>query len=165
MKENKKQLNDLTRTFYDESEAAQMSREIEDADALLASFDSPCLRAGLADQIQADMRRRSAAIHRKTVLLRSLLSGAAACLLIGAGLFWMLRQQAAPVLTAGADLNVQEIFSDETAASIASDLDEISEQIYAADVAGWDRLWDTELRTIQEIEEMELLTDNDFWKG
>ena len=171
MKETRKQLNKLIRDFYDESESAQIARDIEEADSLLASCDIPTPRAEVIEHIKQRMIRRSAAMHRKTIVLRSMLTAVAACLLIGAGLLWILGYQISPQPpgnTAGLALKsevLQEFFSDDTTAEIASYLDEISDELYTVDTSGWGSPWQQELDAVEEIEEMDLLTNTDFWKG
>ena len=49
--------------------------------------------------------------------------------------------------------------------SLVADLDEISDQLYVVDTSGWDSPWEEEVEAVEEIEEMDLLTNNDFWKG
>lgn len=162
MKETKKQLNDLIRTFYGESEARQITGDIEEADALISAFESPMPRAGLAEQIKEKLIRQAARRHRKTLALRSMLSAAAACLLVGAGLimYHIL------ISSARADLDprvVQAFFSEQPVEKITSNLDEISEQIHTTQSSGSDSLWEVEV--VEEIEEMDRLTNSDFWKG
>jgi hypothetical protein len=162
MKETKKQLNDLLRSFYSEAEARQIAGDIEEADTLLASFESPMPRAGLADQIKEKLIRQAARSRRKTLTLRSVLSAAAACLLIGAGL--ILFQIVVPPVQAQLEPGmVQAFFSEQPVETITSNLDEISDEMYAVQSSGDESSW--EVRTVEEIEEMDLLTSSDFWKG
>ena len=163
MKETKKQLNDLIRAFYSESEVRQIAGDIEEADNLLASFESPMPRAELADQIKEKLIRQAAARrHHKTMTLRSMLSAAAACLLIGVGL--ILFQIVVPPVQAQLEPGVvQAFFSEQPVETITSNLDEISEEIYTVQSSGDDGSWQTQ--TVQEIEEMDCLTSSDFWKG
>lgn len=165
MKETREQLNQLIHNLYDRAEAEIICREIEEADATLSSFQTPRPRPEFIEEMKRSMLRRSAAIRRKTVYIRTLLIGAAACLLIAAGLFWGLQTRTPTGRTADAIVDVQEFFSDETTTAIASDLDEISSQIYAVEVSGQDGLWEEESAAVQEIEEMELLLNTNFWKG
>jgi hypothetical protein len=162
MKETKKQLNDLLGSFYSQPEARQIAGDIEEADNLLASFESPMPRAGLADQIKEKVIRQAALHRRKTRMLRSVLSAAAACLLVGAGLilFQRIAPPDHPQLGPGV---VEAFFSEQTVENITSNLDDISEQIYAIQTSGWTGSWETE--AVQEIEEMDRLTSSDFWKG
>lgn len=164
MKETRKQLNNLIRDFYDESEAVKMAREIEDADTLMASVKTFGPRAEVIEQIKQRMLRQSAAMHRKTLLFRPILAAAAACLLIGAGL--ILYQVLVPPVQAELEPGVvQAFFSDQPVEKITTNLDEISDQIYVIHASGWDSTWEEEVKAVEEIEEMDLLTDTDFWKG
>lgn len=171
MKETRKQLNKLIRDFYDESEAMQIARDIEEADRLLTACDAPRPRTEVIEQIKQRMIRRSAATHRKIILLRSMFTAAAACLIIGTGVLWMMGihpSPAPPGNTAGFAVQnevLQDFFSDDTSARIATDVDEISDALYTVDTSIWDSPWEEELNTVEEIEEMDLLTNNDFWKG
>lgn len=162
MKETKKQLNDLIRAFYKESEARQIAGDIEEADALISTFESPMPRGELARQIKDKIIRQTARRHRKTLTLRSMLSAAAACLLIGVGLIMhqTLISPDGEVLGPGV---VQAFFSEQPVEKITSNLDEISEQIHTVQSSGWDSSWETEVN--EEIEEMDRLTNSDFWKG
>ena len=167
MKETQKQLNNLLREFYDESAARQISRDIEEADRLLA--DAAPVQPGeeLVEHIKQTIGRKSVSIPvRKTFPLRSVLAAAAACLLIGAGwLLYQAVQRPSQAPDKNLAINVNEFFSDETGAKIASDLDEISDQMYVVSSSGWDSPVEGEYETVEEIEEMDLLTNNDFWKG
>lgn len=167
MKETKKQLHDLIRTFYGESEVRQIVGEIEQADRMIAAFDSPQPRTELTEQIKQQMMRQTAMRHRRTTALRSVLSAAAACLLIGAGLVLLLNRDFSPLppsqpVTIGPGV-IEEFFSDEAITEMASNLDEISDQIYAVHTSEWDSDWEVE--AIAEIEEMDRLANSDFWKG
>jgi len=164
MKETQKQLNDLIRNFYDESAARQAAREIEQADRLLAAADSPRPREEVLKRIKQKMVQRSTQLRRKRTPLRLALTAVAACLLIGVGLIFY-RVITPPVKAVSPEV-VQAFFSDQSVENITSNLDEISDQIYVVSASNWDSNWEEELEAVEEIEEMDLLTDdNDFWKG
>ena len=99
--------------------------------------------------------------------MRFILSAAAACLLIGVGLFWYHAVQPSPPPLKMVNLSpdvVQDFFTDQPVEKIASDLDEVSEQMYAIDTEE-ESIFEEDLAAIEEMEEMDLLTNNDFWKG
>ena len=168
MKETQEQLNKLIRNFFDESAARQVSRDIEEADRMMNAFGDPQLRDTLPEQIKKRMIQRAASLPRRRISLRLVLSAAAACLLIGVGLFWIQaiqnsRNLSVTITDLGPDV-MQDFFTDQPVEEITLDLDEVSMRLYAVD-AGEDSLFEEELETIEEIEEMDLLTDNNFWKG
>ena len=162
MKETRKQLNDLLGMFYSELQARQILSDIEETDRMLASFKGPVPRIERIEQIKEKVVRQAMRRRRKTQMLRSLISAAAACVLIGVGL--ILFQHIVPPAEARLEsAMIQAFFSEQPVEMMVSNLDEISEQIYTVQPAGWTGSWEAE--AVEEIEEMDQVAAGDFWKG
>ncbi len=166
MKENRHQLETLLRCFCEEAQAAQFAEEIEACEKLLAD-DSPLPRPEVLTAIKQTLRQRTAALARKRHLYRQMLTAAAACLAAGVGLLWSLHHQspeAVPVQPVALQSSmVQEFFTDEAVSEISSKLDDITEQLHADSSSNRADSWEAEINN--EIEEMVLIAQADFWKG
>lgn len=165
MKENRKQLEELLRRFYDEEQAVQAASEIESAEAYLAA-ESPLPGPDVLAEIKRSLLKRSAVLSGKRRFYRRAWIAAAACLALAVGLLWNLQQRTGGPLSprvALPDAIVQEFFSDDAVSEISSKLDDISEQIYDGSDSEKNDPWTTEVDS--EIEDMVLVAQADFWKG
>lgn len=166
MKENRHQLETLLRCFYEEAQAAHFAEEIEAGEKLLAN-DSPLPRPEVLANIKQALRQRTAALARRRHFYRQVLTAAAACLAAGVGLLWSLHRQSpdaisVPTVTLQSSL-VQDFFTDDSVSEISSKLDDITEQLHTDSSSNKVDSWEAEINN--EIEEMVVIAQADFWKG
>jgi hypothetical protein len=165
MRENREQLEELLRRFYDEDQASQTASEIEAAEAYLDA-ESPLPRPEVLNRIQQSLRQRAAILSRKKRFYRRLLTAAAACLILAAGLLMQTLRQShvlPPVAFGPQNKLIQDFFTDDAVAEISSKLDDITEQVYDDSASDKNNSWETEVDS--EINEMTLIAQADFWKG
>jgi len=160
MKESREQLENLLRCFYDEEQVVQAASDIEAAESLLAA-DSPLPRPEVLFHIKQSLRQKAAALSRKRQLYRHILTAAAACLAAAIGLWNIHLRIESPVGLQ--KIMVRDFFADDAVQAISSSLDDISEQIYTGSSSGKEDSWANEVGN--EIEEMVLIAQADFWKG
>lgn len=166
MKESREQLEKLLGRFYDEEQAVRAVSEIEAGDAFLAAGASLLPRPEVIARIKTSLEQRLAVRAKRKIVSRRILTAAAACLVAAISLLWVvghhwILSSESPVALGTSDL--QEFFSDDAVSEISSTLDDISEQLYAGETAGKENSWETEVGN--EIEEMTLIVQADFWKG
>lgn len=166
MKESREQLEKLLGRFYDEEQAARVASEIEVGDALVAGGMSPRPRPEAIAHIKASLEQELAVRAKRKIVSRRILTAAAACLLAAISLLWTVGYywtfSSKSPIALGTTV-IQEFFSDDAVTEISSTLDDISEQLYDEEIAGKNDSWETEVGN--EIEEMTLIAQADFWKG
>ena len=147
--------------MVDPSQARTMADEIEQAESMLAAAETPRPRPELLEDIKYLMIRRQRSIQQRKFIRRMVLTAAAACLLIAASLFLNKSfvspaQQGSSIASAGAraDTAVEEV---------SAELEEITDQLYSVRSSIWDS--PEEEFGLDEIEDMQLLQEKDFWKG
>ena len=165
MKENREQLEKLLGRFYDKEQAARAASEIEGGDALVGGM-SPRPRPEIIAHIKASLEQDLAVRAKRKIVSRRILTAAAACLLAAISVLWVVGHHRilpseSPV--AIGTTVIQEFFSDDAVSEISSILDDISKQIYDEEIAGKNDSWETDAGN--EIEEMTLIAQADFWKG
>ncbi|HRU14122.1 MAG TPA: hypothetical protein P5017_00180 [Anaerohalosphaeraceae bacterium] len=166
MKESREQLEKLLGRFYDKEQAARAASEIEGGDALVAGGMSPRPRPEIIAHIKASLEQELAVRAKRKIVSRRILTAAAACLLAAISVLWVVGHHRilpseSPV--AIGTTVIQEFFSDDAVSEISSILDDISKQIYDEEIAGKNDSWETDAGN--EIEEMTLIAQADFWKG
>lgn len=164
MRENRDQLEQLLRCFYDEEQTLQAASEIEAGESLLET-ERPLPRSEVLVQIKQLLKQRAAVLSSRRRFYRRILTASAACLAAAITLMWSIHQR--PVFSETSVVlqvqMVQDFFSDDAVSDFSSTLDGISEEIYTGYSDAKSNSWESEVGN--EIDEMVLIAQADFWKG
>lgn len=167
MKETPQQLQEMLRQFYGPDESRQIAEDIAQAEARMASVPSPRMRPEALSRIQG---RVAACRGRSYARLWQTAVAAAACLAIVSTLFVINRPSPdviapqPPVAMAVQSWEAELLADFEEADVIASELDDISNQLQDLQASQWDEPapWQQDLF---ELENSDLITSTSFWKG
>jgi hypothetical protein len=168
MNNEKENLRDLLRKFYDEAEAAQVEDDIVRGERLLAENAPPRPRESTVSSIKLLVSGELAARHRRSVgVFVGAGLTAAAVILIAVGLFLIRQEQqwqnTTPEQVASQNVWEAEDFmvDDPNMAILAADVNALADEVLAMQLGENG----SEGTSLDELEIEWLETDSDFWKG
>ena len=168
MKESSEELGKLISRFADPEQTRQIADEIEQVESRIASFDSPPVRPELTDRIKSQLTWPA---QTGGFRIHKVIAAIAAMCLLAISAYFVLNQPGVkdtgttvPIANAVQSWEDKLLSDSEFAKDMTEQMDQIVNELQEVQTTQWDQpaVWQQDLF---ELEDLELITSTNFWKG